>query len=249
MSLGPWGAGPGRAGPGDTVPLPPMPAAPLIDLQGVWVRYPGAAQAALGPANLAVGHAELLTVTGPAGSGKSTLLSVIGLLRRPSAGRYLLNGIDTAALGDGDLAALRGRHIGWIFQRPQLVAVRTALDNVAIPLLYSGMARAQRRDAAAAALDRVGLAGAGMVCAGRLSAGQQQAVAVARAIVTEPNLLLCDEPAASLDQAAAARIIGLLSSLRSAGTAVLIASAGQLPAVPGSRRISLGAAGIRPGTR
>ncbi len=181
-----------------------MPAAPLIELRGVWVRYPGAASAAVGPANFVIAHGELVTLTGPAGSGKSTMLAVIGLLIRPDAGRYLLNGLDTAALGDRDLAALRGRQIGWIFQRPRLLPARTALDNVLVPLLYGGLARPRRRAAAAAALDRVGLAGIAQVAAGQLSAGQQQAVALARAIVTEPNLLLCDDPTASLDRHAAA---------------------------------------------
>ena len=219
-----------------------MPAAPLIELSGIWVRYPGAAAAALGPANLLVGHGELVTLTGPAGSGKSTLLAVVGLLIRPSAGRYLLNGLDTAALGDRELAALRGRQIGWIFQRPRLIQARTALDNVLVPLLYGGLARPRRRAAAAAALDRVGLAGAAQVATGRLSAGQQQAVAVARAIVTEPNLLLCDDPTASLDADAAAGVIGLLADLRAEGRTVLVASTGQLAEAGRSRRIRLGGA-------
>lgn len=234
---------------GATVPLPSTPAGPLIDLRGIWVRYHGAAEAALGPANLAVRHGELVTMTGPAGSGKSTLLAVIGLLRRPNAGRYLLNGWDTAFLSDRDLTALRGRQIGWVFQRLRLLEARTALDNVMVPLLYSGLARARRRAAAAEALERVGLADGGFVLAGQLSAGQQQAVAIARAIVTEPNLLLCDDPAAGLDQAATARIMGLLADLRASGKTVLIAGPSQLVAVPGARQISLGAAAARPGAR
>jgi len=235
-----------------TAPLAPGPAAPLIELRGVWVRYPGGTDPALGPANLVVGHGELVTVTGPAGSGKSTLLAVVGLLIRPAAGRYLLNGLDTAALGDRDLAALRGRQLGWVFQRPRLLPARTALDNVMVPLLYGGVARPKRRAAAAAALDRVGLAGWAQVAAGRLSAGQQQAVAIARAIVTEPNLLLCDDPTASLDHEAAVRVSGLLAGLRAEGRTVLVASTGQLAAARGSRQIRLGGisqAAARPGAR
>lgn len=248
MSTGPAGTGPADAG--ATVPLPPASAPPLIDLQGVWVRYRGAApEAALGPANLAVGHGELVMVTGPAGSGKSTLLSVIGLLRRPDAGRYLLNGLDTAALRDRDLTALRGRQIGWVFQRPRLLAARTALDNVMVPLLYGGLAGPRRRAAAAVALDRVGLAEVSLVPAGSLSAGQQQAVSIARAIVTEPSLLLCDDPAAGLDQAATARVTELLAGLRAEGKTVLITGTGRLAALHGSRQISLGAAAARPGIR
>lgn len=233
----------------DTAPLPRPPAAPLIELSGIWVRYPGAAGPAAGPVNLVVGHGELVIVRGPAGSGKTTLLAVIGLLIRPAAGRYLLNGLDTAALGDRELTALRGRQIGWVFQQPRLLLARTALDNVMVPLLYTGLARPPRRAAAAAALDRVGLAGAAQVAAGRLSAGQQQAVAVARAIVTEPNLLLCDDPVAGLDQAAAARVTGLLTGLRAEGRTVLIAGTGRFAAAQGAREITLGGAPVRPGAR
>jgi putative ABC transport system ATP-binding protein len=233
----PAGTGPGSTG--STTPLPSLPAAPLIELRGAWVRYPGATAAALGPANLVIGHGELVAVSGPAGAGKTTLLALIGLLIRPTAGRYLLNGLDTSVLGDGDLAALRGHQIGWVFQTPRLIAARTALDNVLVPLLYGGMARRRRQAAAAAALDRVGVAESAQVAAGRLSAGQQQAVAVARAIVTEPNLLLCDDPTASLDRAAAARVIGLLTSLRAEGRTVLIAGTERLTASKDARHIRL----------
>jgi putative ABC transport system ATP-binding protein len=241
QNTGPANTGPANSG--STTPLPRLPAAPLVELRGAWVRYPGAASAALGPANLVVGHGELVAISGPAGAGKTTLLAVIGLLIRPTAGRYLLNGLDTAALGDGDLSALRGRQIGWVFQAPRLIAARTALDNVMVPLLYSGLARPRRQAAATAALGRVGMAGYAQVAAGRLSAGQQQAVAVARAIVTEPNLLLCDDPTASLDQAAARRVVGILTDLRAEGRTVLIASTARLRATEGSRHIRLTGAG------
>jgi putative ABC transport system ATP-binding protein len=217
------------------------PAAPLVDLRGIGVRYPGAAAAALADVYLTVGHGELVTFAGPAGSGKSTLLGVIGLLLRPTSGSYLLSGLDTATLGDRDRAALRCRQIGCVLQRPHLLPARSALENVMLPVLYSGLARQRRRNAALEALDRVGLAGAAHVAAGRLAAGEQQRTAIARAIVTGPSLLLCDDPTASLDNAAAAQVIGLLVGLRRDGRTVLVATGDQLAEAHSSRTIAVGA--------
>jgi len=217
------------------------PAAPLVDLRGVGVRYRGAAAAALAGVHLNVGHGELVTISGPAGSGKSTLLGVIGLLLRPTSGSYLLNGLDTAALGDRERAAFRCRQIGCVLQRPQLLPARSALDNVLLPVLYSGLPRQRRRIAALDALDRVGLAGAAHVAAGDLAAGEQQRTAIARAIVTGPSLLLCDDPTASLDDAAAAQVIGLLVGLRRDGRTVLVATGDQLAAAHSSRTLAVGA--------
>jgi putative ABC transport system ATP-binding protein len=215
------------------------PRAPLIELRGVGVRYPGCT--ALEAVDLTIGHGELVTLAGPAGSGKSTLLGVIGLLLRPTAGSYLLNGLDTARFGDRDRTSLRGRQIGYVFQRPHLLASRSALDNVMLPMTYTGLRRQQRRSAALDALERVGLAGRAQAAAGDLAVGEQQRVAIARAIVTEPSLLLCDDPTASLDDAAAAQIVGLLVSLRRHGRTVLVATRNQLAAAYSSRNLSVGA--------
>jgi putative ABC transport system ATP-binding protein len=214
------------------------PRAPLIELRGVGVRYPGCT--ALEAVDLIIGHGELVTLAGPAGSGKSTLLGVIGLLLRPTAGSYLLNGLDTARFSDRDRTSLRGRQIGYVFQRPHLLASRSALDNVMLPMTYTGLRRQQRRNAALDALERVGLAGLAQAAAGDLAAGEQQRVAIARAIVTEPSLLLCDDPTASLDDAAAAQIVGLLVSLRRDGRTVLVATGNQLAAAYSSRNLSVG---------
>ncbi len=223
------------------------PGSPLIELRGVGVRYPGAAGPALYGIDLTVGHGELVAIAGPAGSGKSTLLGVVGLLLRPTTGSYLLNGLEVARLGDRDLAAFRGRTIGWLFQRPRLLPARSALENVMLAVLYGGLPRQDRRMAALGALDRVGLAAAGHVPAHRLAAGEQQRVAIARAIVAEPSLLLCDDPTASRDEASAAQVVELLAGLRGEGRTVLIATRDQLAAARCSRSLAVAAVHDRAG--
>jgi putative ABC transport system ATP-binding protein len=225
-----------------TQPLSRPSAQPLIELRGAGVTYPGRRSPALSAVDLAVRHGELVTLTGPAGAGKSTLLSVVGLLLRPTAGSYLLNGLEVTRLGDRDRTALRGRMIGRVFQRPQLLPARSVLDNVMLPVLYTGLRRQERANAAAAALERVGLAHRIYALARELPAGEQQRVAIARAIAGDPSLLLCDDPTASLDQAAAAQVIGLLVSLHKEGTTVLVATRDQLAAAHSSRSLA-----VRPG--
>ena len=216
---------------------------PLIELRGAGVTYPGQQSPALSAVDLAVRHGELVTLTGPPGSGKSTLLSIVGLLLRPTTGSYLLNGREMTRLGDRDRTALRGRVIGCVFQRPQLLASRSVLDNVMLPFLYVGMRRQQRANAASAALERVGLAHRMHDLASKLPAGEQQRVAVARAIAGNPSLLLCDDPTSSLDDAAAAQLIGLLVGLHKEGTTVLVATSDQLAAAHSSRSLAVGLGG------
>jgi putative ABC transport system ATP-binding protein len=211
----------------------------------------GRAPAALRPVDLTVQAGELVTLTGTATCGRTTLLSVIGLLLRPTTGRYLLNGLDTAKLRDRDRSALRGRKIGMVFQPPHLLPSRSALDNVMMPLLYSGLPGQARRSLALDSLDRVGMASRNRAMAGRLSASERQRVAMARALVTSPGLLLCDDPTAGLDPDQAARVIGLLTSLQAAGRTVIVATADQLAAAYSSRCVSIGtgprgAGGIEP---
>ncbi len=222
-----------------TQPLRRPPAQPLIELRSAGVSYPGQRSPALRPMDLAVGHGELVTLTGPAGAGKSTLLNVVGLLLRPTTGSYLLNGSDTAKLADSERTALRGRLIGFVFQRPQLLPTRSALDNVMLPLLYAGLTRQERITAATGALHRVGLGERPHATVSELPASERQRVAIARAIVTDPSLLLCDDPTASLDQAASAQIIGLLVSLHKDGRTVLVATRDQLAAAHSSRRLGV----------
>jgi len=231
-----------------TRPLPlgigwlfPPPA--VIDLRRIGVSYPGKPPVtALHPVDLTVQQGELITVTGQARSGKSTLLQVIGLLDRPTTGRYLLNGLDTAGLGERDRTALRGRQIGFVFQRPHLLPSRSARDNVALALLYAGLPGRQRRLAALDLLDRVGLAGQAKTAARQLTASERQRVAIARALAGNPSLLLCDEPTASLDGGAAAPIIDLICALHGAGRTILIATSDPALIAQGTRSIGLFAA-------
>src|ERR1022692_3059538 len=230
-----------------TRPLPRTLGQPLIELRDVGVRYRSAGPAALSAVDLIVGHGELVTLTGPARSGKSTLLSVIGLLLRPTAGSYLLNGFDTATLRDRERTALRGRQIGSVLQRPRLLPARSVLDNVLLAVLYAGLPRQRQERAAADALDRVGLTARRNVLTGQLSAAEQQRVAVARAVAGDPSLLLCDDPTAGLDEAQAAQIIGLLVSLHREGRTVLIVTRDQLAAAYSSRSLTM--SGVSPAAR
>jgi putative ABC transport system ATP-binding protein len=212
---------------------------PLIDLRQAGVSFPGQPSAALSPLDLSVGYGELVTLGGPAGAGKSVLLSVVGLLRKPTTGSYFLNGADTATLRDR--TALRGRLIGIVFQRPQLLPARSALDNVMLPVLYGGMSKQERVQAATSALARVGLRERLHEVVSELPANVRQRIAIARAIVTDPSLLLCDDPTASLDDGAAEQIIALLVSLHKEGRTVFVATRDQLAAAHSSRRIGVGA--------
>jgi putative ABC transport system ATP-binding protein len=216
---------------------------PLIDLRQAGVSFPAQRSPALRPVDLAVGHGELVTLTGPAGSGKSTLLNVVGLLLQPTTGSYLLNGADTATLADRERAALRGRLIGIVFQRPQLLPGRSALDNVMLPVLYGGMSKQEQVNAATGALARVGFRERLHDAVSELPANERQRIAIARAIVTDPSLLLCDDPTASLDQAAAEQMMGLLVSLHREGRTVLVATRDQVVAAQSSHPFRIGADG------
>jgi putative ABC transport system ATP-binding protein len=189
--------------------------------------------------NLSVRHGELVTVTGPAGSGKSALLHVIGLVDRPATGSYLLNGRNTAKLGDRERAALRGYQIGLQFQRPHLLPVRSTLENVALPLCYAGLPPRERAEAALAAIDRVGLMDRAHVLTAELSASERKLVSIARALATGPKMVLFDDPTAGLDEPTAARIISLVISLHRDGRTVFIATDDQLAAAYSSQRIAL----------
>ncbi|MHB1594433.1 MAG: ABC transporter ATP-binding protein [Streptosporangiaceae bacterium] len=201
----------------------------------------------LGPIDLTVGAGELVVVQGPSGSGKTALLHVIALLERPDAGSYLLGGLAVTGLGDRDLAALRARRIGTVLQRPCLLPGRSALDNVMLALLYSGVGARQRRRRALDALDQVGLADQAAVLAGGLAAGQRRRVAIARALAPSPDLLVCDNPTADLDPALTGRVIGLLAGLHRDGRTVLIATDDQLAAAYATQRLVLGMAATQPG--
>ncbi len=181
-----------------------------------------AAVHALQPLDLRIRRGDYLAVTGPSGSGKSTFLHLLGCLDQPTAGRYLLEGHDVSLLPDGELARLRGRAIGFVFQRFHLLSDESARRNVELPLLYAGVPRAERRRRAEAALAAVGLAGRNRHHPGQLSGGEQQRLALARALVKGPRLLLADEPTGNLDTTSGARVLDLIDQENERGTTVLL---------------------------
>jgi putative ABC transport system ATP-binding protein len=199
-------------------------ATPVIDLRGVTKTYRlGEIEvAALRGVDLAIAAGEMVAVIGPSGSGKSTLMHIIGCLDVPSTGHYALSGHDVGGLREHQLAAVRNRLIGFVFQQFNLLAYLSAWRNVELPLIYSGVAPELRRARALDALAAVGLADRAEHRPGELSGGQQQRVAVARALVTEPDLILADEPTGNLDSSSTADVLGLLRDLHESGRTVVL---------------------------
>ncbi|MEV7612864.1 ABC transporter ATP-binding protein [Streptomyces sp. NPDC089799] len=213
---------------------------PVIRFEQVGLRYPGPPPVdALKPCDLTVRRGEFITVVGPSGSGKSTFLNVAGLLDSPTAGRYLLDGIDTGTLADRDRTALRGRRIGFVFQSFHLLPHRSALENVTLAMLYTQVPRDRRLDRAREALERVGLGHRADAVPGRLSGGERQRVAIARALVGRPSLLLCDEPTGNLDSVNAASVLALLDELHGAGMTVLVITHDGEVAARGERTVTI----------
>jgi len=197
---------------------------PVLSLRDVTKVYRSGSLevAALGGVTLHVQPGEYVAVMGPSGSGKSTLMHIIGCLDIPTAGSYQLAGEDVSSMSENELADVRNRSIGFVFQQFNLLASMTATSNVALPLAYAGISRADRRARAEASLGRVGLADRVNHKPGELSGGQQQRVAVARALVTEPALILADEPTGNLDSTSTADVLDLFDELHGAGRTVVL---------------------------
>jgi len=177
---------------------------------------------ALRSVSLTIERNEYTAVMGPSGSGKSTMMNVIGCLDSPTGGNYWLNGRLVSAMNDRQLAHARNRDIGFVFQTFNLLSRMTALANVEVPLIYSGMRRRERHDRAQNALETVGLADRMSHRPSELSGGQRQRVAVARALVTEPSILLADEPTGNLDSATGREIMSLFDKLHDSGNTIII---------------------------
>lgn len=165
---------------------------------------------------------EYVALMGPSGSGKSTLMNILGCLDTPSRGTYLLNGNDVSDMEDDDLAEVRNREIGFVFQTFNLLPRYSALDNVALPLIYSGVGKAQRQERAREVLDMVGLGDRMDHKPNELSGGQRQRVAVARALVNKPSIILADEPTGNLDTKTSHEIMALLDEIHQSGNTIIL---------------------------
>jgi len=197
---------------------------PLIRLRGIEKTYRVGTQEvhAVRGVDLDVARGEYLSIMGSSGSGKSTLMNLLGCLDTPTAGSYELDGRDVAQLGEDELAAVRNRKVGFVFQTFNLLPRSTALQNVELPLVYAGLSATERRERAAHALDQVGLSDRVTHKPNELSGGQRQRVAIARALVGEPALILADEPTGNLDSRTSEEIMALLGELDRGGRTLIL---------------------------
>lgn len=210
----------------------------LIKLQDITKIYPmGEVEVhALAGLNLEIKKGEFVAITGPSGSGKSTLMHVIGLLDTPTSGKVYLEGKETSKLSEDELAVLRNTHIGFVFQSFNLLPRTSALDNVSLPLLYSGAGKEERQKRAKKALETVDLGDRLDHTSSQLSGGQQQRVAVARALVNNPSIIMADEPTGNLDSKSGQEIMNLLHDLNKQGNTIVLVTH-ELDIAKGAKRI------------
>jgi len=195
----------------------------VVEVEGLSKVFPGPPPvAALQPCTFRIQRGEYVAITGASGSGKTTLLSLLGLLDVPSGGRYVLDGVDVAGLSDRRRSAVRANRIGFVFQAFHLLGYRTVADNVELGLLYQGVPKRERRSRAADVIDQVGLGHRRDALCSHLSGGEKQRVALARTVVRQPALVLCDEPTGNLDTTTTAQILSLLEDLHARGLTIVI---------------------------
>src|SRR5215210_6289013 len=196
----------------------------LIELKDIYRIYDMGAEKvhALNGVDLEIQRGEYVAIMGSSGSGKSTLMNLIGCLDTPSSGVYRLNGVEVQGLDDTELAGIRNKEIGFVFQTFNLLARTDALHNVELPLIYAGLSRSERRERARRALEKVGLGARMHHQPHELSGGQRQRVAIARALVNDPSILLADEPTGNLDSATSEEIMALFDELHQAGNTVIL---------------------------
>jgi putative ABC transport system ATP-binding protein len=214
---------------------------PLVQTVGISKHYPSGASVirAVSDVSVTIEHGEFVAIQGRSGSGKSTLLNLLGLLEQPDRGEYSLNGRAVERLGETTYATIRSRDIGFIFQAPALLPRTTALENVELPLVYAGVRSAERRRRAKDALKRVGLADRSHHWPNQLSGGEQQRVVIARAVVSEPALILADEPTGALDTSTGDEILALFEDIHRDGRTIIVVTHAAEVADRAQRRITL----------
>ncbi len=212
----------------------------LIELRDITRSSPGPPEVqALKAVNLSIDEGDYVSIIGPSGSGKSTMLNSLGLLDRPTVGEYRIDGVVTGTLSEDERAAVRARRIGFVFQSFHLMPRRTVLDNVLMPMLYSGVPRAEREERARQTLRRVGLEHRVDFLPATLSGGERQRVAVARAVVSAPSVLLADEPTGNLDGATSGEVMNLFDELRADGLTLVVITHDPAVAARASRRVRI----------